>query len=82
MKSSGEVEKYLVVTQCDTIDAKCSECSNAGINLHYCSNLLEVISKISEFSFYANAKVLGMYKKIETITIDKDCNDKGLLCQK
>lgn len=73
-------EKYLVITQYDTIDAKCSECSNAGISLHYCSNLLEVISKISEFPYYSNAKVLGMYKKIETITIDKDCNGKELLC--
>jgi hypothetical protein len=66
--------KYLVITQYDTIDAKCSECSIAGINIHYCSNIKEVISKIAEHSFYANTKVLGMYKEIETLTINKNCD--------
>lgn len=67
-------EKYLVITESNTIDAKCSGCSQAGISLHYCSNTNELISKISEYSFYANIKVIGMYKKIDTLTIDKDCS--------
>lgn len=67
-------EKYLVISEYDTIDAKCSECSKAGITLHYCSNMHEVVSKISEISFYGNAKIIGMYKAIDKIIIDKNCN--------
>ena len=67
-------DKYLIVTQFDTIDANCSECSTAGINLYNCSNINELIRKVSEVSFCAHVEVLGMYKKIDTLTIDKDCN--------
>ncbi|MBE7084236.1 MAG: hypothetical protein E7373_06535 [Clostridiales bacterium] len=67
-------DKYLIVTQFDTIDARCSECSTAGIKLYNCSSIYELVSKISEFTFCANVKVLGMYKKIDTLTIDKNCN--------
>lgn len=67
-------DKYLIVAQFDTIDARCSECSTAGIILYNCSNINELVRKVSEFSFCADVKVLGMYKKIDTITIDKDCN--------
>lgn len=63
---------YLVITQSDTIDAKCSECSLAGINLHYCKNKSEIVRKIAEVSQYANCKVLGMYKLINKLIIDKD----------
>lgn len=72
-------EKYLVISEYDTIDAKCSECSNAGITLHYCSNMREVVSKISEISFYGNVKIIGMYKAIDKITIDKNCNTEEVV---
>lgn len=69
-------EKYLVITQYDTIDAKCSECSNAGINLFYYPYAFGCVEKITEVHSYANVKVLGVYKKIEQFTIDKDLNIK------
>ena len=67
-----EEKEYLIITQFDSFDAKCSNCSLAGINLHYCKNKSEVVRKIAEFSQYANYKVLGMYKLIDKLIIDKD----------
>lgn len=69
-------EKYLVVTECDDIDAKCSNCSNAGISLYYYPYDFECVQKIVEVHYYANVKVLGIYKKVEQFTIDKDLNIK------
>ena len=69
-------ERYLVITQYDTIDAKCSECSNAGISLYYYPYAFGCVEKITKVHSYANVKVLGIYKKVEQFTIDKDLNIK------
>lgn len=72
-------EKYLVVTECEDIDAKCSNCSNAGISLYYYPYAFECVEKIAEVHSCANVKILGIYKKVEQFTIDKDLNIKEKL---
>ena len=69
-------EKYLVITEYDDIDARCSNCSNAGIDLHYYPYAFGCVEKITEVHSYANVKVLGVYKKVEQFIIDKDLNIK------
>ena len=65
-------EKYLVITEFDTIDSKCSNCSLAGINLHFYPNKIDIIRKIAEASQYSNLKVTGIYKEIDKLEIDKN----------
>lgn len=67
-------EKYLVITEYDTIDAKCSECTNAGISLHYCESANAVINKISQFYYCANLKIVGVYKVVEQFIMDSKGN--------
>lgn len=67
-------EKYLVITISDTIDARCSECSKAGINLHCYPTKSGVIRKLAEVSQYSNVKVKGIFKMIDKLTVDKDLN--------
>lgn len=70
-----EIEaNYLVVTKTNTIDEKCSECGLAGVNLFFFPTLQECVRKIAEVSKTADMKVIGVYKTINKLTIDKDMN--------
>ena len=53
MRNEDEI-KYLVITECDTIDAKCSNCSNAGINLYYYPYAFGCVEKIVDVHSCAN----------------------------
>ena len=71
--------KYLLITKCDIIESRCSECSIAGINLHYFDNNADCVQKLAEVYNYADVEVIGMYKAIDKFTINKNFQIEELL---
>lgn len=74
-------KKYLVIEKLYSAEGRCKDCDNVGILYKHFNYSFEVAEEVMEVNRMVNVKILGMYKLIENITIDKDANSKEKIAE-
>ncbi len=65
--------RFLLILKYQDIAKKCEDCKKAGVEIEHFEYLSEVVRRIAGIKEYANCEVVGIYKQISKMVIDKNC---------
>lgn len=66
-------QNYLLILKYEDVAKECEDCKKAGLEITFYENLNDIVRRITHIDKIANVEVVGIYKPINKMVVDKNC---------